>query len=68
MLLIPMAMMFLGQIEGPTVAARRSRPKKATNKAKLAEADGLRKFVIEGREIWALNEKNAIRKFNKQKP
>lgn len=60
--------MTLGQTEGPIVSTRRSHTKKAPNKAKLAEAAGLKKFVIEGREIWALNEKNAIRKFNKQKP
>ena len=73
MLLTAMAMMMaLGQTEGPIVSTRRSHtkkaPNKAPNKAKLAEAAGLKKFVIEGREIWALNEKNAIRKFNKQKP
>ncbi len=44
--------------------------KKSNPKSNLSqnEAAGLKKFVIEGREIWALNEKNAIRKFNKQKP
>lgn len=27
---------------------------------------GMRKFVIEGVEVFAINEKNAIKKFNKQ--
>lgn len=28
-------------------------------------SNGLKKFNIQGVEIWAINEKNAIRKFNK---
>lgn len=28
---------------------------------------GLKKFIIDGKEIYALNEKNAIRKANKNK-
>ena len=27
---------------------------------------GMKKFIIEGVEIYAINEKNAIKKFNKQ--
>lgn len=33
------------------------------DKAKLK---GLKKFIIEGHEIYAINEKNAIKKYNKK--
>lgn len=37
-------------------------PRKKTDMDTLQQRKGLKKFVIEGQEIWALNEKNAQRK------
>lgn len=35
-------------------------------KEKQNLAKGLKKFIIQGKEIWAMNEKTAIKKYKKQ--
>jgi hypothetical protein len=63
-------------VEGKEIlhlAPKVKRPKKAKKKKSLIFRDkevlpnGHRKFTIEGKEITALNRKNAIKKFNKMK-
>jgi len=45
---------------------KESKAKKATQE-EINRANGLREFVIEGEPYWAINYKNAIRKFNKKR-
>lgn len=46
--------------------ASESRSKKSS-KEEIAKANGLKEFNIGGKSYWAINYKNAIRKFNKDK-
>lgn len=63
-------MMAMGNVNGfPYPSDRRSdlRPEDIDVTPKTVLQKGMKRFVIEGVEIYAINEKNAIKKYNKQK-
>lgn len=64
-----MAAMLDGGMSGTTRSVREAEPLTPEQIQKKKEeqwkAQGLKPFNINGKVIWALNEKNAIKKYNK---
>ena len=61
-----MALASIGSSNNPGITSgKKLNPK--LNKNPNMNPNGLTKFIIDGKEIYALNEKNAIRKANKNK-
>lgn len=59
-------MMAMGDVRGyPTDRLNDLRPEDIDTTYYSVPQKGMQRFVIEGVEIYALNKKNAIRKFNK---
>lgn len=61
-------MVAMGGVGGyPSDRRNYTRPEDIDATPKSVLQKGMKKFVIEGVEIYAINEKNAIKKYNKTK-
>jgi hypothetical protein len=68
--LLAMASMMSGVLDWPLSSSNEKNPLRpedidVTPKEPVIQK-GMRKFVIEGVEVYAINENNAIKKYNKQ--